>query len=291
MLGNGFFIFRKMAQKYDFDRDYFSLIDSPVKAYIVGFMAADAGVAKKAISIKVSTRDVSVLELIKKEVGSDVPIKFRTGCPIGDGRYTQSDFCYIRLCSKKMFEDLILLGVTPVKSLTLLPPTNIPCGLMKYWILGYFDGDGTVHHLHKQSPRFSFLGTFEVLSFIQNHLVENAGLTRNKIVRKKDANFWVLAWGGAINVIKFREYMYDENSWFPFQRKKDRFLYVSRKERVYKKGIPVLQYDLSGNLINEWPNGVKSIIEAGFKCGRNIYDALLKDGATAYGFRWAYNKG
>jgi len=335
MLGNGFFIFRKMGKKvsdslvlemhghyksgmstkevgaiygvtggaiqslfkrvglatrnskrYDFNRDYFSSIDTPVKAYIVGFLAADGGLDEKAISVKVSIKDVSILELIKKEVGSEVPIKYRKGRPLSNGKYIQSDYCYIRLSSKKMLDDLIAIGVTPKKSLTLEPPKDIPEKLIKYFILGYFDGDGTINNSNPKNPRFSFLGTKEFLLFISKHLVVNAGMTVNNLYNK--GNFWQLSWGGSVNAIKFREYMYDTSDKFSFQRKRDKFFTVNTVDRVYKKGRTVSQYDLHGVLIKDWIGGVTSIVSSGFKCGRNIYEAVQNPSATAYGFKWAY---
>ena len=40
--------------------------------------------------------------------------------------------------------------------------------------------------------------------------------------------------------------------------------------------------------IHAWPGGVSEIVSAPFPCGRNIYDAISKNGATAYGFKWSY---
>lgn len=274
---------------YDFKKDYFSIIDAPVKAYIVGFLAADGGVDRRLthLSVKVSKRDESVLQLILDELDHKTPIRHRIGKVIGDTKYVQSDYCFIKICGGRVVSDLVALGVTPQKSLTLLPPKNIPENLLKYWILGYFDGDGTVHHLHKQSPRFSFLGTPDVLRFIQDHLVENAGLTRNKISKKKNANHFALAWGGAVNTIKFREYMYDKEAWFPFQRKRDRFFHAKRKERVYKKGKTVIQMDVYGNEIRTWSGGVVEAVRTDGYCLNHIYQSA-NHGNLAHGFKWKW---
>ncbi len=337
MLGNGFFIFRKMGKKisdglvlemykqyqsglntkevgaiygvtagaiqslfkrlklsarhskrYGIDHNYFSSIDSPKKAYIVGFLAADGGLDRKALSVKVSIKDVSILEMMKMELKSDVPIKFRKGQPISDGKYTQSDFCYIRFCSVKIFDDLVSIGITPKKSLTLKPPKNIPDEFIKYFILGYFDGDGTIGHQNPKNPRFSMLGTLEMTTFIQNHLVVNAGLTVNSLSKKYDSGVWQVGWGGPVNAIKFRDYMYDTKEQFSLARKRERFFTVNTIKRVHKKGKPVLQFDLNGGLIKKWDDGVSGLTKNGFKCARNLYTAITKQGATAYGFKWMY---
>src|SRR5690606_8445162 len=74
---------------------------------------------------------------------------------------------YVRLNlnSKKMYNDLLDKGITPRKSLTLKPPKNVPKDLVRHWIRGYFDGDGSVHiyndkrDKHKKKP-FKLRGSF-----------------------------------------------------------------------------------------------------------------------------------
>lgn len=280
----------RLSNRYSLNEDYFELIDTPQKAYVVGFLAADGNVDKNRIRVKVSKKDVSVIEFIKKELNSSAPIHYRAGGPISGSKYTQADYCYIRLCSRKMVRDLIAIGITPNKSLVLKPPKNIPEGFVKYFILGYFDGDGTIYDQDPKNPRFSMLGTFELLSFMQNHLITNAGLTMNVISKKYEAGTWQLGWGGPVNAIKFREYVYDTEDEFSLARKRDRFFTVNTKARTYKKGRTVIQYDLDGNFIKEWDGGVKKMPDHIAPCKRNIYDAIARNGATAYGYQWKYKQ-
>ncbi len=270
---------------------YFESIDAPKKAYICGFLAADGSVSKNSFGIKLSARDASVLEMIKGELESDVPIKYRDGKRIGDTRYTQADFCYIRFSNTKMVNDLIAIGITPRKSLTLEPPKNIPEEFIKYFILGYFDGDGTINHNNPKNPRFSVLGTKNMVDFVREHLIKNAGLTDGNLYERGDGEvkFYHMNWGGALNAIKFRDYMYDEiSSQFSLVRKRDKFLSVKTVERVYKKGRTVLQYDLSWNLLRRWTSGVRGAASEMGVCKRNLYEAVSSRKLTAYGCKWKY---
>ena len=52
--------------------------------------------------------------------------------------------CKLVLNSKKMSNDLIDKGIVPNKSLVLKKP-NIPQQYYLPFILGYFDGDGSIH--------------------------------------------------------------------------------------------------------------------------------------------------
>ena len=50
----------------------------------------------------------------------------------------------------------------------------------------------------------------------------------------------------------------------------------------------VLQYDLDGNFIKEWPSSVIAAKELGLKCYCCIHDCCKGRQKTAYGYKWAY---
>ena len=50
----------------------------------------------------------------------------------------------VNVCNKKMCNDLFNLGIVSNKSLTLQFPKNIPNSLIKHYLRGYFDGDGSI---------------------------------------------------------------------------------------------------------------------------------------------------
>lgn len=132
------------------DTNYFSIIDTFAKAYILGFIAADGALVRPSkkgsptLTITVKYSDKCVLEFIRSEIGNchnlqEIKRKnsFDPNKDIYHIRYTITD--------KQIAEDLIRLGITPVKSLTLeniLP--NISSSYRKAFIIGYFDGDGSV---------------------------------------------------------------------------------------------------------------------------------------------------
>ena len=57
--------------------------------------------------------------------------------------------------------------------------------------------------------------------------------------------------------------------------------YGTRNEKIKK---PILQYDLDGNFIREWPSATDVGIEV---CG-NICNCLKGRQKTAYGYKWKY---
>ena len=70
--------------------------------------------------------------------------------------------------------------------------------------------------------------------------------------------------------------------------------YGTRNERIAEKmigkhSVPVLQFDLLGNFIREWPSGLKAEEETGINNG-NISSCCLGKYKTAGGFIWKHKK-
>lgn len=127
---------------------YFNTIDSYAKAYIVGFIAADGSLVKgkttTTLTITIKYEDKAILEFIKSEIGNEHklleiirPSSYDSSKIIHHIRYSISD--------KNITNDLNKLGITSNKSLTMGNILeNIPYEYRDAFIIGYFDGDGSV---------------------------------------------------------------------------------------------------------------------------------------------------
>lgn len=129
---------------------YFEKVDTYAKAYILGFIAADGALvpAKKGptvtLTITVKYEDKAVLEFIKSEIGNSHklleikrPSSFDETKIIHHIRYSIS--------IPEIVHDIMKYGITPRKSLTMENIIeNIPIGFRDAFIIGYFDGDGSV---------------------------------------------------------------------------------------------------------------------------------------------------
>lgn len=165
---------------------YFDSIDSYAKAYIVGFIAADGSLVKTrtttSLTITLKYEDRAVLEFIKSEIGNTHklteiirPSSFNPDKNVHHIRYVISD--------KNIVSALNKLGITSNKSLT-MPNivNNIPEEFRDAFIIGYFDGDGSVTIRDKEYPNdrgfmckdyslyVQIRGTREFLSGICDHL-------------------------------------------------------------------------------------------------------------------------
>lgn len=149
-------------------RDYFKIIDSDEKAYWLGFIAADGcvyiGGRQHTLSIALQRRDRHWLEHFR---GIIAP-----GATITDSAGPNSST--LSIGSQELVHDLIELGITPRKSLTLEWP-NVPEPFVMSFLCGYFDGDGCLHcrpGRRKMQYQWSLLGTMPFLiaarEYIQN---------------------------------------------------------------------------------------------------------------------------
>lgn len=83
-----------------------------------------------------------------------------------------SNHCYINICRKKICDDLKFHGIYNNKTFILKPP-NIDKNLHRYYILGYWDGDGGLSFSNIKTRNnclqcmASFTGTKEICEWIE----------------------------------------------------------------------------------------------------------------------------
>ena len=170
---------------------YFSEINSYSKAYIVGFIAADGSLVKTktttTLTITVKYEDKEILEFIKSEIGNEHKLlEIKRKSSFDNNKYIH----HIRyaISNNQITTDLINLGINYNKSLSMKNIIlNIPYEYRDAFILGYFDGDGSVSKNNtlktkiskktkeqKQFPCYNLSvqirGTREFLTGICNHL-------------------------------------------------------------------------------------------------------------------------
>lgn len=132
--------------------DYLARIDSPMKAYVLGVLAADGNVLPKhhRITLELSAKDADLLEIVRDQLvpGGATTTRHRNGY----------DYQVLAFVSRNMIDDLELLGVTAAKSLTLRWPERLPSTFAREFILGYFDGDGFITYHERPNRRYPYIG-------------------------------------------------------------------------------------------------------------------------------------
>lgn len=168
----------RSARRAAIRHDYFSVVDTPLKAYILGWLATD-GYITNTIGIRLSEKDAEVVALIRNELAPLHKIATIKGTTKQyHGRLIAGrSAAEFRLISARMKEDLARLGVTPRKSLTLTYP-EIPPHLDNSFILGCFEGDGCLHRRRDGRYQWGLYSASEAfLLAIQSHTQDAIGIT------------------------------------------------------------------------------------------------------------------
>lgn len=138
----------RLKNRYILDENYFDCIDTEAKAYILGFIYADGFVGnEKFNSIVIAVNDLEILEFIAKEFKFTGNIR-----KTKKGGFENSKCGYsLNFSSKIMASRLREIGLYPNKSLTIDTLPQIDKKLIRHFIRGYFDGDGSIVLSHNTS--------------------------------------------------------------------------------------------------------------------------------------------
>ena len=128
--------------------DFFSNIQTELQAYLLGFYASDGSIdeKRKTLRIHLQKRDSEIVYLYKDIISPDART-FTINEHQTTGRngmiVTAHESFGVDITSTKICQDLVNLGIGYNKSYTDLHIPNIDKSLIRHFIRGYFDGDGS----------------------------------------------------------------------------------------------------------------------------------------------------
>lgn len=216
------------------DHNFFSNIDTEVKAYLLGFFAADGHIEKRAdydsytLRVGVNMKDVHILMLYNNFITNN-----RSAVSIN-----KHNIASIAITSKKIGEDLLNLGFdsNKTKSWTKIP--KLPNDMYRHFIRGYFDGDGSVmldpRRIGKRLAGFNRKAT--IVCYNKSILEEISKLSgvdfnyrkseaKTLLVKGRKADFqgaWLAEIWDFEKLRKFHKYLYDDSNYY-YLRKKHKF--------------------------------------------------------------------
>lgn len=244
----------KREEKYFYDKNFFEHIDTEGKAYWLGFIYADGYISwsKKnrgyVVGIELQDSDYKHLEKFNKCIGGNVQVVHRKrkdveicGVPVGD-----CTICSIRLFCKKMFDDLVSHGCCMNKTSIKDAPVGVPENLLKDFLRGYFDGNGTITYSYSKRVDKSYIKLFfttgsEKFAKWLNETTKKLGF--NSYVGKNNENSYKV-YVSEYDVVDFLNFMYKDSNIY-LQRKYEKFI-----DAVYGRGS-VIDHKLSGGEIGE----------------------------------------
>jgi hypothetical protein len=222
----------KKDEKYHYDKQYFKDITEPNQAYWLGFIYADGYISanknktKYSVGIELQKSDYKHLQNFNIDIKGNVQVTYRKRKShyINQRLIGETELCQIRLYCTEMAKDLERHGCCLNKSLIKDKPKNIPESLMRNFIRGYFDGNGTICYSINKKVNKSYLKVsietgsenFALwLSDYLNQLKYYNYISKDKSCYKLQLN--------ANSRIDFLKYLYDESEIY-LKRKYDKYI-------------------------------------------------------------------
>ena len=149
---------------YPCDQSYFDNVDTPEKAYFLGFIFGDGhnDLKRTRVNISIQERDREILDYYTKIIQPQKPLYLLKH----DRNLRQNEIIMV-ISGEKICKKLQEYGCQQNKTWHLDYPTFLAENLQQFFIKGMFDSDGCIH-LNKQGYlEFSICGTFEMCEGIQ----------------------------------------------------------------------------------------------------------------------------
>lgn len=189
--------------------DYFSIIDSPEKAYWLGFLFTDGSVdhyrTTGRIRLQLQEKDKEILEKFQEDLALDGKI-------IYDVR-PNSTCCSVEFTDEQIYNDLAKYSIIPNKTYMIdhILYQKIPKEYWSAYALGLFDGDGGL----SCSKDFS---TDVTLSYTAYHETEvqdfqmliNLLASNEKTNKNFFTSAWHTQWRGRLQVLKILDILYKD---------------------------------------------------------------------------------
>ena len=230
---------------YKYNKNYFHKINTINKAYWLGFILADGYIMntrKKnnsgavGLRLRLSIKDKKHLKRFRNSLHSDIPIKKVKNYGIYEN---QKDLSQFVVYSRQIVNDLryhLKLKSTNKSCLEVMPNLSDK-NLIKNFILGLFDGDGSISYYYETYENgrkglrveWQIVSSKEILEDIEKFLRTELDIKFQKISKnnsKKDNNLYRLRTGNRKYIEKLYSYFYLDNN-----NKK----YLRRKETIFKE--------------------------------------------------------
>ena len=223
----------ELKRKYPIQEDFFDKIDTEEKAYILGLLYADGWnqTERNLVAISLKESDKDILEKITELIQPDKPLRYYTTANSRkkEGFENSQNQWRLMINNKHISQRLVELGCGKAKTHNLTFPTaeQVPSHLIRHFVRGYFDGDGSVSG--DKQKQFCFVGTIDFLLPLQQILMKELGFSETKLDQRHkdiDNNIRSLRYCGVNQCITFRDWLY-----------KDATIYLERKKNIFDSYI------------------------------------------------------
>ena len=199
-----------------YKEDVFDLIDTELKAYVLGLITSDGYIANK------NNRYIAQLSSTDKEIPSFFAQLIEYPRPLyhikseGVARRNLDEW-RIMVCSKRLVLALEKLGVVNGKSMKEVFCSDVPGILLKHYIRGIFDGDGSIGLYPVKNSisqaRLSIAGSAGLLNNISEIFDFKLDISRTKIA-KKDNGLCILQYCGNRTIKNICGWLYEDCNYY-----------------------------------------------------------------------------
>ena len=207
------------------NEDYFEIIDTETKAYLLGFITADGSIndtrKTKTLQVHLSNRDEYLIKLLESEIGNTVKTYY-------SDNYKSIAF---RATSNKLCDDLSVYGVVARKTGNEVLAFNlIQPSLRNHYLRGLIDGDGWISNTKYQygiRRAIGFCGSKESCEQMSEFLNSTLGTYPVKASKVLGKNNYKINYLGKKDIKEIVKYLYTGAN-----------VYLERKYRVAMVKLP-----------------------------------------------------
>lgn len=223
--------------------DYFDKIDTPEKAYLVGLLAADGNINKHSLRLRIHPKDKELVEFMCKELNwLKQPTITKNG--------VNSTSVNISIRSLKLVSALIKNHNFNYNK-TYVNLFKDMGDLTRFFLLGLFDGDGSIFHSafnrksgkyqgkREELYRFSYTGNTSTANSIVDYLVTK-GIELKVYSLKKNVKVSYVHTTKKQALIDLRQYLYDGHD-----------LGLKRKRYMFDKAVKFYTERCSTTIISD----------------------------------------
>ncbi len=247
--------------QYRINEEFFDQIDTPVKAQVLGLIYADGSMSKHSkslVSIRLAQEDEDYLVQINRVMGHDKPLYYvdRTFMvsPLNGKTYKCQRTVILDITRQKMYKRLQQLGVCVNKTRVDLGLPDIPKDMVRWFVLGLFEGDGTITHSLTStgtilSKTFSIALSHRMGEGIRNHLDQTLGVGKGNL--HQVTGVWVLSYASTASIVAIMDWLYAVDTGLRMTRKHEKWLILralierAAVHRPYTPAQPLAQDTVS----------------------------------------------
>ena len=239
-------------KKYTVDDMFFDEINNEETSYFLGLLYSDGCVHSTfpRFSLSLQIDDFDILETFKEKLKYTGDLYTR--------KYKNKNNKIqkvLSITSERLKTDLIKHGCTSKKSLILKFP-EIDTNLMKHFIRGVFDGDGTINYGEKKDCSFDIVGSVDFVDGLYDYLKNNHIIDRVYTYYINGSKNKVLSIRCKKELYNMYKYLYKDSTIFLERKKKnyDNIINILNDKKNIYSDEKIEQYDKNNIHIKTWNN-------------------------------------